>query len=513
MDQKKVKNYHFFLFIGTTFVPSHAHETRLYDNMKKFLFVPLLFGGVITASAAPYPEMKAQPDTVIRQNEAVSDTAVIPLTLEDALKIALSENTSVKVAEKEISRSEYARKGSYAALFPQIDATASYQRTLKKQVMYMDFDMGGGAGGGEDVVETPQEPGASDGFEVGRSNNWTLGVSAGMPLVSTALWKSLSISDLDVELAVEKARSSKLAMVTQVKQAFYSVLLAEESLKVFQETYDNALKNYEETKKKFMVDKASEYDLIRAEVTVRNAEPNVYNAQHSLFIANWQLKAVIGIDLDTEIECVGALGDFADDMFREYHSADTSFIDNNASLREFAIQLEQLSETVKMQKYQYIPTLSLSFSYNYISMNNDFKFAEYRWNPYSTIGLTLSVPIFSGGARYHNVKQAQVSYESAKLQRDDLERNIRISIRQYLGQMETCMKKYYAAQSSVSQARKGYEIAEKMYQVGKNTLIDVNDANLALASAQLNTNQAVYEFITAKAQLEELIGDDSIIYR
>lgn len=472
-------------------------------------FFPLLLGGMllsaVTASAWQYNENKAKPDTSV----SVADTSVLSMTLEDALRIALSENTSVKVAEKEITRSEYARKGSYASLFPQIDATASYQRTLKKQVMYMDFDMGGGSGGGE----IPQDPPASEGFEVGRSNNWTLGVAAGMPLVSASLWKSLNISDLDVELAVEKARSSKLAMVTQVKQAFYSVLLAEESLKVFQETYDNALKNYEETKKKYMVEKASEYDLIRAEVTVRNAEPNVYNAQHSLFIANWQLKAVIGIDLETEIRCLGTLDDFAEDMFREYHSADTSFIENNASLREYAIQLEQLSETVKMQKYQYLPTLSLSFSYNYISMNNDFRFAEYRWNPFSTVGLTLSVPIFSGGARYNNVRQAKVSYESAKLQRDDLERNIRIGIRQYLGQMETCMKKYYAAQSSVTQARKGYEIAEKMYQVGKNTLIDVNDANLALASAQLNLNQAVFEFITAKSQLEELIGDDSIIYR
>ena len=78
--------------------------------------------------------------TAVLAGEAGSETLV--LTLEDALKIALSENVSVKVADKEVERVKYARKGTYASLFPQIDGSASYQRTIKKQVMYMDFDMG-----------------------------------------------------------------------------------------------------------------------------------------------------------------------------------------------------------------------------------------------------------------------------------------------------------------------------------------------------------------------------------
>ena len=69
------------------------------------------------------------------------------LTLEDALRIALSENVAVKVADKEIQRARYAKKGSYAALFPQVDGTGSFMRTIKKQVMYMDFDMSEMMGG------------------------------------------------------------------------------------------------------------------------------------------------------------------------------------------------------------------------------------------------------------------------------------------------------------------------------------------------------------------------------
>ena len=59
------------------------------------------------------------------------------LTLEDALKVALSENNTVKVADMEVTRTEYAQKGTYASLFPQIDFSGTYQRAIKKQKMYM----------------------------------------------------------------------------------------------------------------------------------------------------------------------------------------------------------------------------------------------------------------------------------------------------------------------------------------------------------------------------------------
>ena len=145
------------------------------------------------------------------------------ITLEQALEIALSENVSVKVADKEIQRAEYAKKGTYAALFPQIDGSASFQRTIEKQVMYMDFDMssimGPGAGGseGEGGEESSKQ---NNGMEVGRWNSFSAGFSAGMPLVNFQVWESLRISGQDVELAVEKARSSRLEMVTQVKSAY-----------------------------------------------------------------------------------------------------------------------------------------------------------------------------------------------------------------------------------------------------------------------------------------------------
>mgnify|MGYP003303176474 CR=1 FL=1 len=474
-------------------------------------------------------EQKTEAQLILE--EADSSEAPVVITLEQALEIALSENVSVKVADMEIQRTQYAKKGSYASLFPQIDVTGAYQRTIKKQVMYMDFDMGsmGGAlGGGEgseggetqlpDGVEIP-DAGSGDaaagagvdmsgGLEVGRWNTWSAGVSAAMPLVNAQLWKSIKISGLDVELAVEKARSSRLEMVNQVKQAYFSCLLSKEAFNVYKSVYENALENFNQTQRKYNVQKASDLDLARAKTALANAVPNVYNAESSVILALWQLKAVMGISLDENIDVVGELSDYSKDMLYDLGASSELDLTNNTTMRQLAIQAEQLATAVKTQQMAYLPSLAVSFSYSVNAMTNDFNFSEYKWSPHSFVGLSLQIPIFSGGKRYHAVKQAKVQAAELDVQKLNTERQLKIAIRQYLNQMETAMKSFASAESALESAQKAYDIAQKSYNVGKSTLTDLNDAQLALTQAQLAQSQAVYNFLNAKAQLEQTIGQD-----
>ncbi|MCC8134857.1 MAG: TolC family protein [Tannerellaceae bacterium] len=409
--------------------------------------------------------------------------APLVLTLEQALEIALSENPTVKVAEQEIEKTEYARKGAYAALFPQIDFSASYDRTIKKQVMYFD----------------------NQSVPVGTDNNYSLGFSAAMPLVNAQLWKSLDISALDVELAVEQARSSKIDMVNQVKKSFFAVLLAKDSYEVFLESYHNAMENYLDIERKYNQGLIAEYDLIRADVTVKNTEPDVFQAENALALAKWQLKALMAVDLDLNIECQGELTDYETDMYTDYVSSDTNLVENS-SLVQMDIQTEQLQETLKMQKYEYIPTLSLTTNYQWTSMNDNFKFKDYVWNPYSVVGVTLAVPIFSGGSKYNNIRQTRITINQIKLQREDTERNLELAVKQYRDNMATNIKQLEAARKAVDQSERGYLIAQKRYDTGAGTLLEVNDAKLAMTQAKLNFNQAIYDYMVAKADLDKTLG-------
>ena len=412
------------------------------------------------------------------------ESQALRLTLDQALEIALSESNTIKIADMTIEKSGYAKKGSYAALYPNISVSGSYQRTLLKQVMVMDM-------GGQTME-----------IKVGRDNNINTSATASMPLVNAQLWESLKLSGMDVELAVEQARSSKIGMVKQVKQAFYAVLLAQKSLDVVSNVYENAQKNYEKTLQRFNVGKASEVERLRAQVTMMNAEPNVSSAENAVLLATWQLKAVMGINLDTDVEVVGDLNDYTAQMLSPYVSEDD--LSNNSSLLQLGIQGRMLESTIRMQKRQYIPTLAASINYNYSAMGDE----ELRWFPSSTAAVSLSIPVFDGLQKHYNIKQSKINKNMLDLQREDTERNLRIGIRNYNDQMVLCIKNYQAANATVEIAQKSYDISEKMYEVGKATLVELNDAQLALQQAQLTQAQAVYNFMVTKASLDELIGKE-----
>jgi outer membrane protein TolC len=459
----------------------------------------------------------------------------IALSLEKALEIAMSENPTVKVAEQEIEKKKYAKKGAYAALFPQVNFGADYSRTLKKQIVYFgesggfesmfdplikgseklisdyvpDYKPGSLAAAiGEASQQAAQGSESSDGgMEMGLSNNWSFGFTAGMSLVNAALWKSIAISGQDVELAIEQARSSKIDMTNQVKKAYYGVLLANDSYVVFKESYDNAMKNFLDIKQKYEQGLVAEYDLIRADVAVKNIEPNMLQAENAVKLVKWQLKALLGMDLELSIECEGKLADFGSELFGDYMTAAANAsLDENTNLKQLDIQNEQLKNTLKLQKFDFMPTLSLSAAYNWNAMNENFKFSEYRWNPYSMVGVSLSFPVFTGGSRVQKINQTKVIITQLQLQKDDLERNLQLVVRQSLDNMNTCVKRYNAAQKGVEQAERGYIIVQKRYDTGAGTLLEMNDAELAMTQAKLNFNQAIYDYIVAQSELEKITG-------
>ena len=264
------------------------------------------------------------------------------------------------------------------------------------------------------------------------------------------------------------------------------------------------------TERKYNAQRASDLDLARAKTTLANAVPNVYDAESSVILSLWQLKAVMGVSLDENIDIAGSLEDYGDSMLYDYEQSEGLSLENNSTLRQLAIQAEQLAATVKMQQFAYLPSLALSFSYSINAMTNDFKFSEYQWSPYSYVGISLQVPIFSGGKRLNAVRQAKVQKAELSVQREESERQLRISIRQYLNQMETAMKSKVSAESALESAQKAYDIASRSYEVGRSTFTELNDAQLALTQARLTYSQAIYNFVSAKANLEGVLGADFI---
>ena len=411
------------------------------------------------------------------------------LSLEQALEIALSENPTIKIADQQIEIKRYAKQGTCASLYPQIDATASYQRVIKKQTMSMDF-------GGQTQT-----------IKVGSDNSFNGGIALGMPVVNAQLWESLKVSALDVELAVEQARSSRIDMVEQVTKAYYGVLLAKESYNLFQRVYDNAVNNNEVVKKRFDVGSVSEYDLITSNVSVQNAQPNMIEAEYTVVLALWQLKALLGIDLQRDIDVTGSLMDYVHIMDRGYDISQLS-LENNSTLKQLDMQEDMLNHALRITKFANIPSLSINAAYLYTALGNDGKFFKKEaWNPYSYAGLQLNIPIFAGNKRRAATREANLNLQNLQLQRENVERQLRVGIVQYLNNMQSSVKKYHASAATVDQAQRGYDIAVKRYDVGRGTLVDIDNSQVALVQAEMSRNQSVYNFLTAKVSLDKVLGD------
>ena len=424
-------------------------------------------------------------------SSAVMAQDTLYLSLDDALKVAMSENNSVKVADKEIKRTEYARKGTYASLFPQVDFSGAYQRAIKKQKMHMNM-------GGQEMD-----------IEVGVNNTWSTGFSAAMPLVNVQLWKAIQITGMDVELAVEKAKGSRQDLIDQVQQSFYGVLLAKELYSVYKENYDNAKDNYNNVKAKYDAGLASKFEFLSAEVSMQNAEPNVFDAQNGIILANWKLKAVLGIDLDQNIECTGTLSDYEGTVAGVAAYENVS-VENNSTVKQLNIQEQMLQKNYEMQLAKYYPTLAAQLSYNWVAMSENFKFSEYMWNPYSTGALALSIPIFAGGQKQNQLRQTRIQQEQLALQKEDAIRQLEVSVMQVLNSLETSLKQYEAAQKTIEGAQAGYEIAKRRYDVGSGTLLELQEAQLGLLQARLNINQSVYTYMILKSSLDKILGVNQI---
>ena len=218
-----------------------------------------------------------QPETAVSLPSA---KGTVRLSREDCLRIALESNPVIRVADMEIERMDYSKKETVAALFPTLDFNLAYQRSIELQSIKMN--MGG----------------QSQTIKMGSDNSWNMGFSLALPVIAPALWKSIDLSETQILLTRESARTSRIDMVNAVNKAYYALLLARASKKVIQQNYDNARFNADLYEKKNRVGTASEYDVLRSAVQVKNVEPELLAADIAIKQAALQLKVLMGMDFN-----------------------------------------------------------------------------------------------------------------------------------------------------------------------------------------------------------------------
>lgn len=172
------------------------------------------------------------------------------------------------------------------------------------------------------------------------------------------------------------------------------------------------------------------------------------------------------------------------------------------------LQKKMLEQTVTLRKMDWMPTLSASFNYTWNSLNNGSPFRNTQFNPYSTLGLQLNVPIFSGGSKYYGLKGAKTQLAEIGLQRENLVNSLNMQVDLALDNIRREATQIEVSRSGMAESAKAYSIMQRSFDIGAATYLDLRDSELANTTAQLSYYQSVYNYLVSISELEYLLGKD-----
>lgn len=410
----------------------------------------------------------------------------VDLNLQKAIEIALAENPTIKIADKDIRLKEIADKEAWQSLLPTVSSQLALQHSIKVA-----------------AIKTPNGE-----FKMGKDGTTTAtgGITLSLPIYAPAVYQNMKLTRDDILLAQEKARSSRLSLVNQVTKAYYAALLAKDSRDVIQRSYDVSKENFDVVDKKFQVGKVSEYDKISAEVQMRSMNSSVTSAQTGLELAILQLKVLMGINTDFDIVINDSLKAYENSVTLANTESNTNEIENNSSLRQIDMNMGLLKRTDKILRTNFLPTIGMQISGMYQSYSNDdWNVFGYKYSPSSTLSISVNIPIFTA-SNWTKLKSSKIKMEQLSDTRVNTVRQLNMAAQSYRKNMLTSISKLESDRQAVMQADKAVSISAKRYDVGKGTILELNQSETALTQAELTYHQSIFDFLTNKADLDYTLG-------
>ena len=392
----------------------------------------------------------------------------LTLTLDKALEIALSDNPTIKVAEEEIALKKVAHKETWQSLLPEASIGGTWNHTITAAQMTL---------GGQS-------------FKMGQDDSNTVSgtLNISLPLFAPSVYKAMSMTKTDIELAVEKSRASKQDLVNQVTKAYYQLMLAQDSYEVLQKSYRLAEDNYNVVNAKYQQGAVSEFDKISAEVQMRSV--------------------LMGITEDFDLKIADNLANYETDLFANQLNELNEGLVNNTTMKQFDLNMKMLNQSLKSLKTNFMPTLGMNYSYQYQSLyNNNWNVFDYNWGGSSALVFTLNIPLYKA-SNFTKLKTARIQINQLKENRTDTERKLNMQITSYQNNMAASSEQVVSNKENVMQAQKAVEIAGKRYEVGKGTVLELNSSQVSLTQAELTYNQSIYDYLVSKADLDQVLGRD-----
>ena len=421
---------------------------------------------------------------------AQETTPTMHITLDKAIELALSENPTIKIADKDIELKEVSKSEAWQNLLPSVTLDGAIQYNIKVASMKM-----------EAMGQTQEIKMGKD-----NSNTWNGALQVAIPLYAPAVYQTMKLSNSDLELAVEKSRGSRIDMINQVTKAYYQLMLAQDSYNVLQENFKLAETNFDIVNKMFEQGLVSEYDKISAEVQKNNAWPSVVSGKNAVELARLQLKVLMGITADVTLVVDDNLVNYESEMA---NTANTEIdINNNSSLRQIDMQTSMIGQQRKILQSAFIPTLALVGSYQYQSISNtNWNIAKYNWSDAASVTLSLSIPIYKA-KNFTSLKSNKIQLYQLAETRVNTERMLKMQAQSFIDNMVASSEQLTSNKNAVRLAEKGVEISQKRYDIGNGTILELTNSQVQLTNTRLSYNNTIYDYLVAKSELNKVLGKE-----
>jgi len=409
------------------------------------------------------------------------------LTLRDAVERAMRKDTELETARLEVERADARVMEAWGTALPAVDLSASYTRTLKSPIFFAIFN-------GQEVS-----------IEMGIPHAVTMALGGKQLLFNGAVIAGLGAAHVYSELSRDLLLSKQLETVTRIRKQYYASLVAREAVVTMQSSLRNAEENLKNVRLMRSQGILSEYEELRATVQVDNLRPSVIQAENGYELSLDALRTTIGADTNDVLQLADSLKFVpADDSLVD--RAEQLVLERNPGLRAVGRQIDLNGAAVLAQRSEYMPTVALFGQYQYQAAKDRFLFSTNDLISSAQVGISISLNLFQGGQTYARVEQAQVEERKAEQQRLNVERSLRTGVHSVIGNLRQARKRVEAQEKTVETAERGYRIVTARFLANAATQLEVNDAQLALDQARVNRIQAIYEYLVASAELDQLVG-------
>lgn len=446
------------------------------------------------------------------------------------VRTALDSNDQLVAAREAYNLASEQVSEAWGSVMPTVDLNASYQRNLSVPVNFLPAAIFDPTAGPDDYLPV----------QFGADNQWNSTISVEQPLFKPSVIVALGAAQRFENLQVEAVRGREQSVVTQVRNSYYQLLLAQEQARLTEKSVNRVRESLEETKALNRGGLAADYAVLRLEVELANLEPNLRRAKNAVLQARRSLAVLANYPDHEALEVQGSLAEMDLDDLAENSPENRAILEFNGAilsyaeipeseletglaraaefrsdLRQFALTEELRRTEMRLEQASYLPEISVFGNYIVSAQDNGSPSFFGRGDGQSAtsraLGLRVSVPIFQGLRRDARIDQKRASLREAQASSRQAFRTARSQIRTISEDIEEADLRASGQALAVRQAERGFEIASAQYAEGLSSQLELTDAEVALRQSEFNYAQAVFDYLVARAQFDEATGQVPLV--